>query len=330
MKKQSSDKGINPRKYIARYASVFLMLCIFCLFLQSPAMALSDSSSNLSDSSATSTDSEQTGTSEFSHLIEVYFEDDNYLVASESIVYSASSANNSKELVLWVPENADIIQFQVSDMTASTTATSVNYSRKHDFLYFSSYGDTSSSGMPLLYGIRYVVHSHEEEQTFRKVISEEGIFEYPVSRLIIIVHHEDNEIPAITSVSGLPLVADEVISDMNYISYAWSSPQFNEFSITLINQNSGTKTGMGYNYSLIMGIILLIIVVAAALFYKKNDSGNISDLEDLYEAELAVLAQIREDRNKKKLSKEEFESLNKKHNENALKIKNKMEKLKKN
>ena len=329
MKKQSSNKGVNPRKYIARYASVFLMLCIFCLFLQGPALALSDSSSNLSDSSAISV-SEQIGTSEFSHLIEVYFEDDNYLVASESIVYSANSANNSQELVLWIPENAEIMQFQVTDMVASTTPTSVNYSREDDFLYFPSYGDISSSGMPLLYGIRYVVQSHEEEQLFRKVISEEGMFDYSASRLIIIVHHEENEIPAITSVSGLPLVADEVISEMNYTSYAWSSPQFNEFSITLINRNSGTKTGIGYNYSLIAGIVLLVLVLAAALFYKKNDSGDISDLEDLYEAELAVLTQIKEDRNKKKLSKEEFETLNKKHNENALKIKNKMEKLKKN
>ncbi|WMW22656.1 hypothetical protein RE476_02230 [Methanolobus mangrovi] len=297
--------------------------------MQGPALALSNDSDNISNPSAISTDSEQAGVSEFSHLIEVYFEDDNYLVASESIVYSASSANNSQELVLWIPENAEIMQFQVTDMIASTTATSVNYSRTGDFVSFPSYGDTSSSGMPLLYGIRYVVQSHEEEQTFRKVISEDGIFDYPVSRLIIIVHHEESEIPAITSVSGLQLVADEVISEMNYTSYAWSSPQFNEFSITLINQNSGTKTGMWDNYSLIVGIVLLIIVVAAALFYKKNDSGSISDLEDLYEAELAVLAQIKEDRKKKKLSEEEFENLHKKHSDSALKIKNKMEKLKK-
>ncbi|WP_094228292.1 hypothetical protein [Methanolobus psychrotolerans] len=326
MKKQPSPSNSSAFKKIRNhYIPIFIVLSVFCLFLQAPALANDENEGN---ESAISIVSKQTRISEFSHLIELYFEDDNYVIISESIVYSAGSPNNSEELVLWIPENAEIMQFQVTDMAGSTPISSVNYSRKDNLLYFHSYGTTASDGMPLLYMIRYAVHNHEENPAFRKVIREEEIFEYPISRLIIVVNYEEGNVPAIYSADGFSLVADQVTNGETYTSYVWSSPQFNELSIALQN-NIDTNTGNGHNSGLIAGIILLVIVLAGVVYYKMNRPGYSEELEDLYEAELAVLAQIKEDRIKNKLSREEFEKLHKKHTGNALKIKNKKDKLKK-
>lgn len=307
------------------------MIFICCLFLQASALAHANISENISDQSAISGIYEQTGISEYNHLIELYFEENDYVFVTESIVYSTGSANDSEEFVLWVPENAEIMQFQVTDMASSSAATSVNYSKEGNFLYFPSYGTTSSSGMPLLYDIRYATHSHEAVPTFRKVIREDEVFDYPISRLIIVVNHEENEIPAIISAEGLTIAADEIISDKNYTSYIWSFPQFNELSIALEKNNDERAATIPYNSFVMLGIlgIIIVIMAAAILHYRKESPGEMSKLEDRYEAELTVLAQIKADRKKNKLSKEEFESLHKKHSDNALKIKSKMEKLKK-
>ncbi|WP_342305374.1 hypothetical protein [Methanolobus sp. ZRKC5] len=331
MKEQSSTHAIQSRKYITRYAPVFLMLCVCCVFLQAPVLAHADILENASNHSAVSGIYEQAGISEYNHLIELYFEENDYVLATESIVYSTDSANGSEEFVLWIAENAEVMQFQVSDMASGSTAASVNYSKEGDFLYFPSYyGTTESSGMPLLYSIRYATHSHEEVPTFRKVIREDGVFDYPISRLIIVVNHEESEIPAIISADGLTIVADETINDKSYTSYIWSSPQFNEFSISL-EKNNDERATIPYNSIIMLGMlgIIIVIIAAAILYYRKGSSGNLSEFEDRYEAELAVLAQLKEDKEKKKLSNEEFGKLHKKHSENALKIKRKMEKLKK-
>ena len=332
MKERSSTYGIQSRKRIARYVPVFLVICVCCVFLQVPVLAHADISENVSNQSAISGVYEQAGISEYSHLIELYFEGNDYVFATESIVYSAGSANDSEEFVLWVAENTEVMQFQVSDMANSSTATSVNYSKEGNLLYFPSYyGTTGSSGMPLLYGIRYATHSHEEVPTFRKVIRKDGIFDYPISRLIIVVNHEENEIPAIISADGLRIVADETTSDKNSTSYIWSFPQFNEFSIILEKNDDKQAATIPYNSFFMLGILGIIIVIIAAviLYYKKGSSGKLSGFEDRYEAELAVLAQLKEDKEKKKLSKEEFESLHKKHSESALRIKRKIEEMKK-
>lgn len=311
-------------KDIERCLHTFILLSICSLFLITPSTAFA----NYTDNSSANTITEQSQTTEFSHLIEMYFEDDNYIIVSESVVYSTGSANNSDELVLWIPENAEIMQFLITDMTGSYSETSVNYSREGNFIYFSEDESSTSNVMPLLYGIRYVVHSHEEVATFNKVIRDEGILDYPISRLIIVVNHGNNEIPSITSANGVQLIADEASSDQGKTSYIWSSPAFDEFSVTLKSPNSYTSTGTGYNYNVIIGIVLLTIVIGAVLYYKKDRSGKLDELEELYEAELAVLTQIENDRKKEKLSKEDFERVHRKHNESAAKIKEKMEKLK--
>lgn len=306
------------------------MLCVCCVFLQDPVLAHADISENVSNQSAISGVYEQTGISEYSHLIELYFEGNDYVFATESIVYSAGSANDSEEFVLWVAENTEVMQFQVSDMANSSTATSVNYSKEGNLLYFPSYyGTTGSSGMPLLYGIRYATHSHEEVPTFRKVIRKDGIFDYPISRLIIVVNHEENEIPAVLSADGLRIVADETTSDKNSTSYIWSTPQFTELKVTLEEDDFNQTAKTQYDSLIVPGILTIIIIAATVLYYRKKTPGNLNDFKDLYEAEMAVIAQIKEDRKKNKLSNEDAERLLKKHSTNASKIKSKMEKLKK-
>ncbi|MDY0386461.1 MAG: hypothetical protein RBT65_04890 [Methanolobus sp.] len=330
MKEQSSTYAIQSMKYIVRYVPVFLILCVCCVFLQAPVMADADITENVSNQSAISGIHEQAGILEYNHLIELYFEENDYVFATESIVYSTGSANGSEELVLWIAENAEVMQFQVSDMANSSTATSVNYSKEGNFLYFPSYyGTTGSSGMPLLYGIRYATHSHEEVPTFRKVIRKDGIFDYPIFRLIIVVNHEENEIPAIISADGLRIVADETTSDKNSTSYIWSTPQFTELKVTLEEDDFNQTAKTPYDSLIVPGILTIIIIAATVLYYRKKTPGNLNDFKDLYEAEMAVIAQIKEDRKKNKLSNEDAERLLKKHSANASKIKSKMEKLKK-
>ncbi len=330
MKERSSTYGIQSRKRIARYVPVFLVICVCCVFLQVPVLAHADISENVSNQSAISGVYEQAGISEYSHLIELYFEGNDYVFATESIVYSPGSANDSEEFVLWVAENTEVMQFQVSDMANSGTVTSVNYSKEGNLLYFPSYyGTTGSSGMPLLYGIRYATHSHEEVPTFRKVIRKDGIFDYPISRLIIVVNHEENEIPAILSADGLRIVADETISDKNSTSYIWSTPQFTELKVTLEEDDFNQTAKTQYDSLIVPGILAIIIIAATVLYYRKKTPGNLNDFKDIYEAEMAVIAQIKEDRKKNKLSNEDAERLLKKHSTNVSKIKSKMEKLKK-
>ena len=75
------------------------------------------------------------------------------------------------------------MQFQTTDMAGSNSAVPVNFTRNGNYLSFNSEEYEGSSGMPLLYGIRYVLPDTESE-VFRKVIYEHGKLEQPISRLI--------------------------------------------------------------------------------------------------------------------------------------------------
>ncbi|WP_292467323.1 hypothetical protein [Methanolobus sp.] len=295
--------------------------------MQNPVLAMSDTPDITNNSSSVLTPAHQAGISEYSHLIELSFDENNYIVAGEALVYSTDSQNKSEELALWIPENADIMQFQTTDMMATVASTAVNYSRNGNLLYFNSPDISNSTNMPLLYGIRYSVHSHEEVTTFNKVLREENVFGYPVSRLIIIVNHGENEVPAVTSADGTPIIADESMSESNQTSYIWSAPQFTEFMVTLEEENYHETSKTTINPFIISGILVVIIIATAIIYYRKGNSEDMDELRDRYEAELAVIAKIEEDYKKNKLSKDEFESILKKHSDNASSIKRKMEKL---
>lgn len=325
MKKQASFDLPALTGAIIRYLPL-LMLC-GCLILSqtlSPALA-----NDTNGTSANATVPAQTGVSEFSHLIEIKFLADGYVLVEEAVVYSTGTANDIEELVFWVPDNADIMQFQATEMADSTTSGPINYSRNGNFLYFQPHETTGSGGMPLLYGIRYVIQETGEASAFRKVIRDQGTFEYPIARLIVIVDHDEGRVPIISSDEGLSLTADETVHELDYTSFVWTSPQFDELSITLEEQGPDNGSRNGYNSGIIIGILLLVALIRIVVYNKKGSSGDLDELEDSYEAELAVIARIEEDRKKNKLSKEEFESLHKKHTESALKIKSKKEKLKK-
>jgi hypothetical protein len=324
MKKQLSFNDTETELRILKYSFIFLLILTCGISFQSTVLAASENPINVTNTSTTATLSNATGISEYSHLIELSFEENNYIIAGEAIVYS-TDANSSEELVLWIPENADIMQFQVTDMMASAASTSVNYSREGDLIYFSLPLFENTSSMPLLYGIRYSVHSHEEIPTFHKILREENVFGYPISRLILIVNHEANEIP---SSEGTPIFADEVTNTANQTSYVWNSPGFTEISVTLETENVIQNSEDSSNTLIIPGIILVAIIAAAILYYKKENSGDLSELQDIYDAEMTVIAQIKKDRKNNKLSQKEFESILKKHTDNISKIKNKMEKLK--
>ncbi len=241
-------------------------------------------------------------------------------------MYSTSALNGSEEIILWVPETAEIKEFQITDMAGGASTSSVSYRRENDLLYFPAGHKGNSSGRPVLYGIRYVIQDQENDQIFRKVFREEGIFEYPISRLIIVIQHEKEDIPEITSPEGFSIMADEVISEGERTSYAWYTPHFNELSISLGDQSIGA--GNNNTTGAIALLILLILAIAGLLFYKKKDHDDPEELKDMYEAEKEVLARIEEDRKNNILSREEFEELQKKHSENASRIKIKMERSK--
>lgn len=332
MKKQLFICDLNTGTKKCKCISLILALCICFVIFQTPAMAFSEYASNGNNTYNVFDPTDQNKISESSHLIELYFEDNNYILAGESVVYSIADENNNTELVMWIPENAEILQFLAADMMRGSSAIPINFSRQDDLLYFAEDQNISFGGMPLLYEIRYTVHSHEETATFTKIIREEDYFGYPVSRLILLVHHQEDEIPSVTLADGTPIIADEVNSEATQTAYIWSAPQFNDFSV-ILQKNSYAPTTesspeSSVNSLIVPGIVALVIVGAAVLYYK-HDSGNIDKLEDIYEAELAVIARIKEDRKKNVLSKDEYESILQKHANNAEKVKSKMEKLKK-
>jgi hypothetical protein len=320
----------NPVKPVG-LVCLSLALCI--ILLQIPAMALSSDNGNLSVESVTA---EQGNISEYNHLIEVSLLDTGYVVVSESMVYLIESAgdqySNQNQIMLLIPENAEIMQFQATDMAGANSALPVNYTRDGNYLYFYSQENEISSGMPLLYGVRYVLPDTGNE-VLRKVIYENGELEQPISRLIVTVYHNENSDISISSENGDLLTADNTVMEANYSSYMWNAPQFNEFTITCEEKELVQNTTTSGNSQIIPILVVIIIVAPAAFYYTKKyapkSSKDINELEDLYEAEMTVIDRIKQDRKNNKLSQEEFDKLKKKHSENASKIKSEMEKLKK-
>ncbi|TQD23464.1 hypothetical protein FKV42_13125 [Methanolobus vulcani] len=312
---------------------VCLSLALCIILLQIPAMALSSDNGNLSVESVTA---EQGNVSEYSHLIEVSLLDTGHVVVSESIVYLIDSAedeySNQSQIMLWISENAEIMQFQASDMAGANSALPVNYTRDGNYLYFYSLENESSSGMPLLYGISYVLPDTGNE-VLRKVIYKEEELEQPISRLIVTVYHNGDAGISISSENEDLLTADNTVMEENYSSYMWNAPKFNEFTITCEEKELVQDTTTSGNSRIIPILIVIIIVVAGGYHYMKKrtpaNSNDINELEDLYEAEMIVIDRIKKDRKNNKLSQEEFDKLKKKHSESASKIKSEMEKLKK-
>ncbi|WMW24814.1 hypothetical protein RE474_12130 [Methanolobus sediminis] len=321
---------------VSRFKKAFLVclaLTLCTMIMLTPALALSSDNETLP---AESIISEQGNVSEYNHLIEVSLLNTGYVVVSESMVYLIESSGNldskQTEIKLWIPENAEIMQFQTTDMAGSNSVMPVNFTRDGNYLYFYSEKNESSSAMPLLYGIRYVLPD-TGDQVLRKVIYKNGELEQPISRLILTVYHDDNTGISLSSENGALLTADDTLMEANYSSYVWNTPEFNEFTITREEKDLVQDTATSGNNLVIPVLIVILIVVAAGYYYmRKNSPANskdINELEDLYEAEMAVLDRIKKDRKNNKLSQEEFDKLEKKHSESASKIKKEMEKLKK-
>ena len=93
-------------------------------------------------------------------------------------------------------------------------------------------------------------------------------------------------------------------------------PQFDEFSIVVDKLEPVTKKETGFNYSMIIVILLFILVIGVVSYNKKKvstgNSKDIRELEDLYDAEIEVIERIKEDRKNNKLTQEEFDKLEKK------------------
>ncbi|WP_407356175.1 hypothetical protein [Methanolobus sp. WCC5] len=328
--KQSSEFPKTMGNTIT-YLTLFLILSACLILLQIPAQAFQDNTSDINVSSQDNSSSVISAISEYSHLIEIHFHDNDLLIVSESIVYLMDVTAEDEELVLWVPEAAQITHLQVTDMAGTADVRSLDHERNGSLVYFSSHGISGSNGMPQLYGIRYAIQDSGEGTVYRKVLREQGTFGYPTSRLIIIVAHDEDKVPVIISGEDLLIEADETISETDQTSYVWYSPQFDQLSITLEERDKGLEAEQGYA-GIIAGAILFIIVIAVLYNrYRRNDSTDPympGELEDLYDAELAVIARIEGDWKKDKLSKEEYDSLHKKHTESAAGIKKRIEKLK--
>lgn len=323
MKKHLSSGNLNMKNNKKRHIVPMIVLFLSFIFLVNPATALSGYAGNNSSISAISYSGD--GITEASHLIELYFEEDNYILAGESVVFSQPE-NSSEKLVMWIPENASIMQFFSYDMMGSSAANTVNYSRDGDLLYITQSDNVNSTGMPLIYEIRYTLAGMDQTSTpvFTKFIRSDESFGYPVSRLILLVHHGENEVPSIISADGTTITADEVRSESNRTSYIWSSPQFEKFSVTLQKE----QTAAGSLDRFILPLIMILIIAAAVVYYKKREKRDLTELQDIYDAQMAVIAKIKEDRKKNLLSGEEYENILKKHTENASRIKEKMERKK--
>ncbi len=336
MKQISSSNLPYIRSFTSKFkpaSLVCLAMAFFIMSMTTSAMALSSDNETLS---AESIITDQGNVSEYNHLIEVSLLNSGYVVVSESMVYLIETAEgqdlNQTEIKLWIPENAEIMDFQVTDMAGANSAVPVNYTRGTNYLYFYSEENESSSEMPLLYGIKYVLPDPGDE-VLRKVIYENGELEQPISGLILTVYHDENTGISLSSENGALLTADNSVLESNYSSYTWNMPAFNEFTITREEKEAVKNTEKSDNNLAIPMLIVIIIVAPAAFYYTRKYTPkslkDINELEDLYDAEMAVLSQMKQDRKNDKLSMDEFEKLEKKHSEKASKIKSELEKLKK-
>jgi hypothetical protein len=336
MKQNSSSYFFYIRSFPGKVKPSFLVCLALVLFIMSmttSAIALTSGNETLATESMMT---EQGNVSEYSHLIEVSLLNTGYIVVSESMVYLIDSIEdedfNQTEIKLWLPENAEIMQFQVVDMSGTSSAVPVNFTRYDNYLYFYSDDNEASSEMPLLYGIRYVLPDTGDE-VLRKVIYKNGELEQPISRLILTVYHDENTGISLSSENGVLLIADDTVMEANYSTYTWSTPEFNEFTI-FREEKEPVQNTEASDTNLTIPILIVIIIVAPAAFYytrkyAPQNSKDINELQDLYDAEMTVLSQIKKDRKNNKLSQEEFEKVNKKHSENASKIKREMENMKK-
>lgn len=323
----------SPIRKYKTTSFVCLVLTFIIISMATPAIALSSENQT---SPAESMMAYQGDVSEYNHLIEVSLLNTGYVVVSESMVYLIESTedqdSNQTEIKLWIPENAEIMEFQVTDMAGTNSVVPVNYTRGTNYLYFYSEKNESSSGMPLLYGIKYVLPDTGNE-VLRKVIYEKEELEQPISRLIVTVYHDENTEISFSSENGPLLTVDDTVLEANYSSYTWNMPAFNEFTIAREEKEAVQNTEKSDNNLAIPMLIVIIIVAPAAFYYTRKYTPkslkDINELEDLYDAEIAVLARIKQDRKNDKLSQEEFHRLEKKHSESLSKIKSELEKLKK-
>ena len=263
---------------------------------------------------------------ESSHLIEIDLTHEGVIPVQESIVFSVTGNGTTDKLMITVPETAEVISVQRTEMMGSGSE-QVDYTRVQDTLYFNDPERFSESPIPALYEIKYVLYEDSDihSRSFSKTLQDKERSTYPISRLAVLVNDSESVHVRLTDATGNRLKADEVKSTTGTVSFTWINPDFDVLTVNThvpVDENAGAlKEKIG------ILLILALITGAASVFYSKKKKGDINDLEDRYEALVGVIIQIEEDWNNKVITEQEFKELHKKYKQHATETKKRIMEL---
>lgn len=326
---QMDAQFMQKEKYIGEisYSRLLaLVLIVTCLLLSTNAASgfyeNGDDSLLLNLSTAQITRS--------SHLIELDLSHENAIFVQESIVFSISEGKFPDKLAIILPETAEIDSFQRVEMMGANSE-HINYSRSGDILFFNDSEHLQESSMPALYEVRYAIKDDATlaSRSFLKVLYRSDQVSYPISRLAVVATYPEGVHVHLTDGMGNAVKADSVETETNTVSFAWTSP---DIDVLVVNTHdpvepvSGTKSSGGFVFLLASGAFILMVFI---LYSRRKGNADIRNLEDNYEALLAVILKLEEDHKKKLISKKEFQSLHKKYRYQAMETKKKMDNLKK-
>ncbi|WP_406662234.1 hypothetical protein V7O66_06160 [Methanolobus sp. ZRKC3] len=262
---------------------------------------------------------------ESSHLIELDLNHEGTIFVQESIVFSVSGEEALDNLIIHIPETAEVTSFKRIEMMG-TDSKQIEYLRDQDALYFNDSERLYQSSMPALYEISYVLEDGKNaySHSFSKVLHDSEKTSYPISRLAVVVNYPEGVHVSLTDAIGNALKADEIKDESNTVSFTWTSP---DFDVLLVSTHKAVEQGSAKNIQNIFVLALVSVtalVLVFVLYSKRKKNADIHDLEDRYEALLAVILQTEEDRKNKVISDQEFKALHKKYKQQAMEVKKKM------
>ncbi len=229
-------------------------------------------------------------------LVEVDISSVENIIVRETIVFK-TTGNYTTDLMIWVPDGAEIMGISRQDMTEEKPAIPLQYVQEGNILQFNDAERLNTTGiMPPMYAIQYVIPrtTVDKEPEYTKILQYPTYINYPISNLIVTIISAEGIDTAIKDEGGNVIQGDTIESGINRVMHAWSSPEFKEFTISTRSQGNTT------NILLYIAIGLIILAVLAFPFVqKKMKAGN----GDTFVKSAGTLKQKKEDSDNEKKGK---------------------------
>lgn len=236
--------------------------------------------------------------------------------------WSLSYDENATSIGLSVPRNAVVMRFQKQDMSNSTSAVDVGYTRTGDFLYFN---DNATSGSPQLYGLLYLLPDESDGQ-FTKNLTVSGYQLSSIHSLVLNVKTNQGVDPVVVDGNGISLSSNSK-RDGNITTFFFSHPSFNEITVSTTEVQASNNS----IYLSTLFFIIGLLALGGAIYLNKKNKGrhkdtDIQELEYRYTAIQKVLSTIDSDLKKKSIDEYIYSSMSAKYRKEASAIKKELDK----